>query len=105
MTGKKSSRRRKSKRPLPASSAVPRSWELRTWPPAIWPHTAKRAQWIGRAYRDELLAAGAITRIGPTLVFIGAEYETWLKLRANHVVEFQGNLGSKKSIEAQPQEA
>jgi hypothetical protein len=84
------SSKRKAKRP-PASSAAPRSWELRTWPPEIWPHNPSRAQWIGRAYRKELLAAGAMTRIGMKLVFIGAKYESWLERRANYVVEFQSN--------------
>lgn len=74
-----------------ASSIAPRSWELSTWPAEIWPHNAKRGQWIGRAYRKELLAAGAMTRIGMKLVFIGAKYESWLEHRANHVVEFQSN--------------
>lgn len=90
MAARKSSRR-KAKRAPPASSATPHSWELRTWPPQIWPHDPGRAQWIGRAYRKELLAAGAMTRIGMKLVFIGAKYETWLEHRANHVVEFQSN--------------
>ncbi len=83
------------------SSVAPRSWELRTWPAEIWPHSPSRAQWISRAYRKELLAAGAMTRVGMMLVFIGAKYETWLEHRAKHVVEFQSNnpaLG--KSIEA-----
>jgi hypothetical protein len=75
----------------PVASIAPRSWELSTWPAEIWPHNAKRGQWIGRAYRKELLAAGAMTRIGMKLVFIGAKYETWLERRANHVVEFQSN--------------
>jgi hypothetical protein len=75
----------------PAASSAPRSWELSTWPAEIWPHNPKRGQWIGRAYRDELLAAGAMTRIGMKLVFIGAKYESWLERRANHVVEFQSN--------------
>lgn len=75
----------------PAVSIAPRSWELSTWPAEIWPHNAKRGQWIGRAYRKELLQAGAMTRIGMKLVFIGAKYESWLERRANHVVDFQSN--------------
>ena len=82
--------KRKAKRAAVATS-TPRSWELKTWPPEIWPHTEKRAQWIGRAYRTELLDARAMTRVGLKLVFIGSKYESWLERRARHVVEFQAN--------------
>jgi hypothetical protein len=75
----------------PTVSIAPRSWELSTWPAEIWPHNPKRGQWIGRAYRKELLQAGAMTRIGMKLVFIGAKYESWLERRASHVVDFQSN--------------
>lgn len=101
----KSTTSNKAKR-SPATIA-PRSWELSTWPAEIWPHNAKRGQWIGRAYRQELLQAGAMTRIGMKLVFIGAKYESWLEHRANHVVEFQSNnpaLG-KSSVARRVQQA
>jgi hypothetical protein len=97
----------KAKRTPTAVASAPRSWELSTWPAEIWPHNPKRAQWIGRAYRKELLAAGAMTRIGMKLVFIGAKYESWLERRANHVVEFQSNnpaLG-KSNLARRAQEA
>jgi hypothetical protein len=81
----------KAKRRTRAATNVPRSWELNTWPPEIWPHNRKRASWIGRAYRKELIAAGAVTRVGQILVFIGAKYESWLERRAHHVVEFQSH--------------
>ncbi len=70
---------------------VPHSWEFDTWPADVWPHASKRAQWIARAYRKELIAAGALTRVGKTLVFIGAPYTCWLERRSRHVVEYAGN--------------
>jgi len=78
----------------PRTSNVLHSWELKSWEdkaPDVWPHTNERAKWIARAYRKELIAAGALTRVGKTLVFIGAPYTRWLERRARHVVEFTSN--------------
>jgi hypothetical protein len=69
----------------------PHSWDIATWPTEVWPHEKKRAQWIARAYRKELIAAGAMSRVGKTLVFIGAPYTRWLERRARHVVEYASN--------------
>lgn len=73
------------------SNRVPHSWELKTWPPEVWPHTRDRASWVAKAYRSELLELNALSRVGTTLVFIGAEYTKWLKRRSRKVVEFQSN--------------
>jgi hypothetical protein len=67
------------------------SWELITWPPEVWPHEPSRAAWLARTYRKELIDAGALTRIGKRLVFIGAGYTRWQQRRARHVVEFTSN--------------
>lgn len=75
-------------RPTPP---LPHSWELSTWPPDVWPHQTKRAEWILTAYRSQLLAAKAITRVGKTLVFLGPQYTRWLENQSHRVVEFQGN--------------
>jgi hypothetical protein len=74
-----------------ASAKSLHSWELDTWPPDVWPHTTKRAKWISKAYRKELIAAKAITRVGKTIVFVGAAYTRWLERRSQHVVEFVSN--------------
>jgi hypothetical protein len=79
--------------------SAPHSWELGTWPSEVWPHDPKRAQWIARAYRKELVAAGAISRVGKVIVFSGAKYSRWLESRAHHVVEFASNnpeIGARK---------
>lgn len=70
---------------------VPHSWELDTWPPDVWPHTRPRADWISRAYRQELIDAGALSRVGKLLVFNGTGYSRWLESRARHVTEFTSN--------------
>jgi hypothetical protein len=74
-----------------AGNNAPHSWELETWPADVWPHEPKRASWVIRAYRGELVEAGALTRIGKRLVIIGSGYSNWQKRRARHVVEFTSN--------------
>ena len=66
-------------------------WELNTWPSEVWPHDTKRAKWLARAYRKELVAAEAMSRIGKTIVFSRAKYIRWAERRANHVTEFHSN--------------
>jgi hypothetical protein len=71
--------------------AMPHSWEIGTWPADVWPHDSKRGQWIARAYRKELMQAGAISRIGAKLIFIGARYTAWIERRADRVGDYQSN--------------
>jgi hypothetical protein len=77
-----------------AAPLVPHSWELDSWEtiaPDVWPHTIARAKWISRAYRKELIEANALTRVGKTLIFMGAAYTRWLERRSKHVTEFASN--------------
>lgn len=77
-----------------AAAHTPHSWELISWEtvaPDVWPHTLKRAKWIATAYRKELMEAKALTRVGKTLVFLGAGYTRWLERRSQHVAEFTSN--------------
>ena len=80
-----------ARRPAPN---VPHSWELGRWETNaadVWPHDQKRAAWVVRAYRSELVEHGALTRIGKTLVILGAGYTRWLEQRSHHVAEFTSN--------------
>jgi hypothetical protein len=84
----------KPSRSRAAAANVPHSWELDSWEtiaPDVWPHTTARAKWISRAYRKELIEAGALTRVGKTLIFMGAAYTRWLERRSRHVAEFASN--------------
>lgn len=79
------------RRKVEPASGVPESWSYANWPPAVWPGDGKKAQWIGRAYRAELLEAGALARVGNALVFRRVGYERWLDRRAAHVEHYVGN--------------
>lgn len=67
------------------TAAAPHSWDLEHWPPEVYPGSEPRARYLCRAYRDELLAAGALTRVGRELVVLGARYARWLESRACEV--------------------
>jgi hypothetical protein len=81
-----------------ATPSPPHSWETDSWPEGVWPHDPGRGKWVCRAYRKELIAAGALTRIGYKIVIMGAGYSRWLESRALQVDEYKSNnpqIGSK----------
>jgi hypothetical protein len=70
---------------------LPHSWDLKSWETAaahVWPHNEIAARRILRAHRAELQAAGALTRIGRRLVFLGNGYMKWLASQAPNVSEY-----------------
>ena len=69
----------------------PHSWRLADWPPGVYPGSPERGKYITRKYRDELLKAGAVVRIGRELVYIGRPYDKWMKKKAAHVPGYQCN--------------
>jgi hypothetical protein len=74
-----------------AEPKCPHSWDLPMWPGNVWPGDSKRARWLVRAYRDELMRYGALSRAGRTLVVIGRGYSAWLEQRASHVPGYLSN--------------
>jgi hypothetical protein len=75
------------------TAALPHSWDLATWPPHVWPGSADRARYVVRMHRRELHAFGGLTRIGKTLVFLGAGYAKWLRSNAPRVVAYDVPMG------------
>ena len=69
-------------------SLVPHSWALDEWPSTVYPHRPNRGKYVVRAHRDELIAAGALTRIGRDLVVLGTGYSAWLSKQSNKVDGF-----------------
>jgi hypothetical protein len=70
-------------------SPVPHSWPIEDWPPNVYPCRASRGRYIVRAHRNELVAAGALTRIGRDLVVLGAGYSAWLAKQSSKVDGFE----------------
>lgn len=82
---------------LPATVLAPHSWDLENWPAGVYPGSESRARYLLRAYRGELVAAGALTRIGREIVVLGAPYVRWLASRVTEVPDFvAGPHRSKK---------
>lgn len=76
-----------------ARSAVqaPHSWDLEHWPQDVYPHSESRARWLLRAHRQELLAAGALARVGRELVIFGDRYTRWLQAQSVNVPGYVSN--------------
>lgn len=71
------------------SSAIPHSWALGDWPATVYPGKESKARYIVRAHQDELVASGALTRVGRDLVVIGANYSAWLVKQSGRVSNFE----------------
>ena len=74
-----------SRRTVSTAAEAPHSWDLEHWPQNVYPHGKSRARYLVRAYRDELMTAGALVRVGRELVVIGDRYTRWLQLQAANV--------------------
>ena len=79
---------------------IPHSWDLSTWPSGLFPDDPKRARWLIRAYRDELMRCGALARVGKTLVILGKGYSAFLNQRAAHVPGYISNNPRMRASDA-----
>jgi hypothetical protein len=57
---------------------LPHSWYIDDWPPHVVPGNASKARYLIRAYETELIACGALTRIGRRKTILGAGYAVFL---------------------------
>lgn len=76
------------KSPAAAAQLAPHSWSLDSWPSTVWPHSGERARYVVRTLKLELIDAGALTRVGKMLVFMGAGYTRFLQQRGAKVAKF-----------------
>ena len=67
---------------------IPHSWAVDEWPSDVYPGRASKARYTLRANRTELVAAGALVRVGRDLVVMGGPYASWLAQKANRVDGF-----------------
>lgn len=80
-----------------AAEPAPHSWDLEHWPAHVYPHATGRARYLVRVHRDELLVAGALTRVGREFVVLGARYTRWLERQASGVSEFSNGAAQMKA--------
>ena len=68
------------------------------WPVGVFPNDSMAARNFVRMYRDELVAAGALTRVGRRLVVLGAKYDAWLRSRIDQVDDYESPFSRKKKV-------
>jgi hypothetical protein len=85
-----------------AVQAAPQSWDLEHWPAHVYPHDKARARYLIRAHKCELIAAGALARIGREFVIIGMPYTRWLQKQTTRaaVYDIAPNRASRIEGEA-----
>ena len=71
-----------------AVERLPSSWGISTWPTGVWPGDSARGRYVVRANKDELVAAGALVRVGRDLVIVGQNYASWLSKQSGRVHDF-----------------
>lgn len=69
----------------PKVSSMPHSWRLSDWPHGVTPNRVSAAKHLVRTHREELVACGALVRIGRDLTIIGEGYATFLARKAKRV--------------------
>ena len=75
--------------PKKAATPIPHSWGIESWPPDVFPHDPARARYLYRKHRDDLLKAGAVARVGRTVVVFGSRYTRWLERQASRVPDYE----------------
>lgn len=68
---------------------VPHSWAIDSWPEHVFPNDRRKARYLVRVHRTELIAVGALSRVGRTLIVLGDRYDRWLQKQSGRVPGFQ----------------
>ena len=71
------------------ASPIPHSWPIEEWPAHVFPNKPTAGRHIVRKHRDELLAMGALTRVGRQLVIFGEGYGRFLARKIDKVAGYQ----------------
>jgi hypothetical protein len=71
------------------TSETPHSWSVNAWPGTVYPNQPNRARYLVNTHRTELMAAGALVRVGRELVVMGTRYARWLERQASRVPDFE----------------
>jgi hypothetical protein len=85
-----------------AVQAAPQSWDLEHWPAHVYPHERGRARYLIRAHKIELIAAGALARVGREFVILGQQYTRWLQKQTTRAAAYSiaPNRASRTQVEA-----
>jgi hypothetical protein len=72
----------------PIAQAAPHSWPVSKWPAFVWPGDSTKGKRFCRTYVDELVAAGALTRMGRDLVVMGEPFTRYMLKNVAAVKDF-----------------
>ena len=70
------------------ASPLPHSWLVADWPAGVAPNRQTAARHLVRTHRDELIACGALCRVGRSLTMLGEGYATLLARRIAKVENY-----------------
>lgn len=73
------------KSPRAKAESLPHSWPAKDWPAHVFPGNAQRAKHVLRSNRTELLADGALARVGREIIVFGEGYGRWLARKTGRV--------------------
>jgi hypothetical protein len=73
----------------PIAQAAPHSWPVAKWPLYVWPGDPVRGKRFCRTYVDELVAAGALVRMGRDLVVMGGPFTQYMLKQRDAVKDFE----------------
>ena len=70
-------------------TTLPHSWPISKWPADVYPNDPKKARYLVRSHKDELLRDGVLVRVGRELAIIGSPYGRWLQKKASRVPGYE----------------
>jgi hypothetical protein len=69
----------------PKVQAMPHSWRVADWPETVTPGRPSAGRNLVRTHRSELIACGALVRVGRDLTIIGEGFAQFLARKASRV--------------------
>jgi hypothetical protein len=83
---------------MPSKTSPPHSWSIKDWPPDVYPNSSRKARYLARSKRDELISAGALVRIGRELVIIGEPYVRWMQKKGASVPGYECPANKDRAV-------
>ena len=77
--------------------SMPHSWAAKNWPPSVFPNDASKAGYLLKAHKDELLAVGALSRVGKDLIVYGEGWGRFLAKGTQKVANYMGTAAAARS--------
>lgn len=73
-------------KPAKTVVVIPHDWTFKRWPSDVYPYDGIKGRHLVNQNRERLVAAGALVRVGKTLVILSAGYFKWLRSNSVRVM-------------------